>query len=127
MEYGYKKQLNLSYETALQKVITELKKEGFGIPARIDVKALLKEKLGVDFDKYIILGACNPPFAHKALQAEENIGLLLPCNVVVYEKGNQTIVGAFDPMSMTTLVDNPSLQAIAQEVKARLFRVVEAL
>jgi uncharacterized protein (DUF302 family) len=91
------------------------------------VKETLKKKLDVDFNRYIILGACNPPFAYKALQAEEQIGLLLPCNVIVYEKEGKTVVGAFDPMVMTTLLGNEKMQPIATEVKQRLERVIAAV
>jgi uncharacterized protein (DUF302 family) len=104
-----------------------LKKEGFGVLTTIDVRDTLKKKLDVDFNKYIILGACNPPFAHKALVAEEQIGLLLPCNVIVYEKNGRTTVAAFDPMTMATLVENEALKSIAEEVTARLRRVINSL
>ena len=97
MEYGFTRTVNLPYETAVQRVKEELKNQGFGVLTAIDVKATLKEKLNVDFTKYVILGACNPPLAHSALQVEMNIGLLLPCNVIVYEKEGKTVVGAFDP------------------------------
>jgi len=93
----------------------------------IDVKETLKKKLDVDFKRYIILGACNPPFAHKALQAEEEIGLLLPCNVIVYEKGKGSVVAAFDPMTMGKLTDNPAIEPVALEVRKRLERVIAAM
>ncbi|HCV42811.1 MAG TPA: ABC transporter ATP-binding protein, partial [Bacteroidetes bacterium] len=93
----------------------------------IDVKETLKKKLNVDFKNYKILGACNPPFAHKALQAEEEIGLLLPCNVIVYEKSGKSIVAAFDPMSMSRVMDNTAIEPIAAEVKQRLERVIAAV
>ena len=105
----------------------ELKKEGFGVLTTIDVQDTLKKKLNVDFKKYVILGACNPPFAHKALTAEEEIGLLLPCNVIVYEKGEKTVVSAFDPMTMVRVLGNDSMTAIANEVEARLRRVIAAV
>lgn len=127
MKYGISKKVGLSYESAIDKVTEELKKEGFGILTTIDVRDTLKKKLDVDFPKYIILGACNPPFAHKTLQAEEEIGLLLPCNVIVYEKNGETHVAAFDPMTMTQIIDNPSVEPIAREVKDRLARVISAL
>lgn len=98
MNYGISKTISLSFENAVEKVTEELKKEGFGVLTTIDVKATMKQKLGVDFTKYVILGACNPPFAHQSLLAEEQIGLLLPCNVIVYEKEGTTVVSAFDPM-----------------------------
>ena len=127
MQYGFSKKTDLTYEQAVEKTTTELKKEGFGVLTTIDVKETMKKKLNVDYPKYIILGACNPPFAHKALQAEEEIGLLLPCNVIVYEKEGKAVVGAFDPMMMTTVIDNPAVKPIADEVKQRLERVIQAI
>ncbi len=125
MNYGISKLVNLTYEEAINRVTEELKKEGFGVLTTIDVKETLKKKLGVDFDKYIILGACNPPFAYKALQAEYDLGLLLPCNVVVYERDGKVFVSAFDPMVMTQMIDNPALKEIAQEVRKKLERVIQ--
>lgn len=127
MRYGLSKVVSLSYEEAVETVTEELKREGFGILTTIDVKETLKNKLDVDFNKYIILGACNPPFAHKALLAEEQIGLLLPCNVIVYEKEGKTIVAVFDPISMTNMVENESLKIVAEEVAAKLQRVLNAV
>jgi uncharacterized protein (DUF302 family) len=127
MQYGMSKTVGLTYEQAVEKVTAELKKEGFGVLTTIDVKETLKAKLNVEFPRYVILGACNPPFAHKALQAEEQIGLLLPCNVIVYEKAGETVVAAFDPMVMTAVMDNPSMHPIAKEVKERLDRVIAAM
>ncbi|MBF8293612.1 MAG: hypothetical protein HW389_157 [Bacteroidetes bacterium] len=127
MSYGFSKTVSLPYEKAIEKVTEELKKEGFGVLTTIDVQDTLKKKLDVDFNKYVILGACNPPFAHKALVAEEQIGLLLPCNVIVYEKNGRTIVAAFDPMTMATMVENEALKSIAEEVTARLRRVINSL
>ena len=127
MQYGMSKTVGLTYEQAVDKVTAELKKEGFGVLTTIDVKETLKAKLNVEFPRYIILGACNPPFAHKALQVEEHVGLLLPCNVIVYEKGGATVVAAFDPMVMTAVMDNPGMQPIAKEVKERLDRVIAAM
>lgn len=127
MKYGMSKTVGLTYEQAVEKVTAELKKEGFGVLTTIDVKETMKAKLDVDFPRYVILGACNPPLAHRALQAEEQIGLLLPCNVIVYEKGGATVVAAFDPMVMTAVIDNPGMRPIAQEVKDRLDRVIAAL
>jgi uncharacterized protein (DUF302 family) len=124
MQYGFSKVVDLTYAQAIEKVTGELQKEGFGVLTTIDVKETLKKKLDVDFTRYIILGACNPPFAYKALQAEEQIGLLLPCNVIVYEKEGKTIVGAFDPMVMTTVLGNEKIQPVATEVKERLERVI---
>ena len=127
MSYGFSKTVSVPYEQAIERVTEELKREGFGVLTTIDVRDTLKKKLDVDFNKYIILGACNPPFAHKALVAEEQIGLLLPCNVIVYEKNGRTTVAAFDPMTMATLVENDALKSIAEEVTARLRRVINSL
>jgi uncharacterized protein (DUF302 family) len=124
MKYGFSKTTPLPYEQAIEKVTDELKKEGFGVLTTIDVKETLKKKLDVDFTKYVILGACNPPFAHKALTTEEEIGLLLPCNVIVYEKDNATVVAVFDPMVMMAIVENSAMKPIAEEVRARLERVL---
>ena len=113
-----------SYDEAIERVTEELKKEGFGVLTTIDVKETLKKKLNVDFRRYVIFGACNPALAHKALLAEEQIGLLLPCNVIVYETEKATVVAAFEPMSMLELVKNEKLGLIAQEVQERLARVI---
>lgn len=127
MNYGFSKTVNLPYDEAVEKVTAELKKEGFGVLTSIDVKDTLKKKIDVDFKKYIILGACNPQIAHKALQKEEQLGLLLPCNVVVYEKENKTVISVFDPMLITKVIDNEELKPIAEEVKAKMERVLEAV
>jgi uncharacterized protein (DUF302 family) len=127
MNYGFSKTVNLTYEKAIEKVTNELKKEGFGVLTSIDVKDTLKKKIDVDFKKYTILGACNPPSAYKALQKEEELGLLLPCNVIVYEKGDNTVVSVFDPMVMTKIIDNENIRSIAEDVKARMERVLEAV
>jgi uncharacterized protein (DUF302 family) len=127
MKYGFSKNVDLSYEQATEKVTGELKKEGFGVLTTIDVRDTMKKKLNVDFTKYVILGACNPPLAHQALLAEEDIGLLLPCNVVVYEKEGKTRVSVFDPMVMSTLIDNPKVASVAQQVKEKLQRALAAV
>ena len=127
MEYGFSKKTDMPYEKAVEKVTEELKKEGFGVLTSIDVKETLKKKIDVDFKKYIILGACNPPLAHKALQSEEELGLLLPCNVIVYESNGGTNVSFFDPMIMTKLIDNAQLKAVAEEVQSKMKRVFEAI
>jgi uncharacterized protein (DUF302 family) len=123
MHYGFSKTVDLSFEDTINKVTEELKKEGFGVLTTIDVKETLKNKIDVDFKKYTILGACNPPLAHKALQAEEEIGLLLPCNVIVYEKEGKSAVSVFDPSLMIKVVENENLNPIAEEVKEKLQRV----
>jgi uncharacterized protein (DUF302 family) len=127
MQYGFSKTVDLPYEQAVEKVTAELKKEGFGVLTTIDVKETLKQKINVDFKKYTILGACNPPIAHRALQEEEEIGLLLPCNVIVYEKGDKTQVSIFDPMVMTWIMENDQMKPIATEVQEKLQRVLAAV
>ena len=127
MEYGFSKDVALSYEDTLEKVTGELKKEGFGVLTKIDVKDTLKNKIDVDFKKYAILGACNPASAHKALQAEENIGLMLPCNVVVYEKDDKSVVSMFSPTLMKNLISNESINPIADEVNEKLHRVFDSV
>src|SRR5512143_4134430 len=124
MQYGFSRVVPHTYDVALERVTEELKKEGFGVLTSIDVRETLKKKLGVEFPRYMILGACNPPFAHRALQAEEQIGLLLPCNVIVYEKGDQVVVAAFDPMVMAHLIEGGEIGPIAGEVKGKLERVI---
>ncbi len=127
MSYGFSKTLNVTYESAIEKVTEELKKEGFGVLTSIDVKDTLKKKIDVDFKKYAILGACNPGLAHQALLNEEEIGLLLPCNVIVYEKEGKTVASIFNPMIMTKLVNNDKLKSVAEEVNTKLTRVLEAV
>ena len=127
MTYGFSKTTSHSYERAIERVTEELAKEGFGVLTTIDVRETLKKKLNVDFTRYVILGACNPPFAHKALQAEEQIGLLLPCNVIVYDKQGTTVVAAFDPMTMMQVAGSEAMRPIAEEVKQRLERVIAAV
>jgi uncharacterized protein (DUF302 family) len=127
MNYGFSKTLDMPFEQAIEKVTEELKKEGFGVLTSIDVKETLKQKINVEFKKYTILGACNPPIAHKALQEEEELGLLLPCNVIVYEKDNKTNVSFFDPMVMTWVIDNDNMKPIAGQVKEKLQKVLEAV
>lgn len=127
MQYGFSKTTDYGFEQAIEKVTEELKKEGFGVLTSIDVKDTLKKKIDVDFKKYTILGACNPSLAYKALQAEEELGLLLPCNVTVYEQGEKTVVSVFDPMIMAHLIDNPEMKPIAEEVKKKLEKVLEAV
>jgi uncharacterized protein (DUF302 family) len=116
------------YDDAVRRVTELLATEGFGVLTQIDVKATLKKKLDVDFRRYVILGACNPPLAHRALSAEPNIGALLPCNVVVMERdGGGSTVSAFDPAAGFSMIDNTDLQPIAGEVKERIQRVIDGL
>jgi uncharacterized protein (DUF302 family) len=116
------------FETAVNRVKEELKKEGFGVLTEIDVRETLKKKLDVEFRNYRILGACNPPFAHKALQAEDRIGLLLPCNVIVQERADGTVdVSAIDPAASMQTVGNPALTGIAAQVREKLRAVISRL
>lgn len=125
--YGFIKKLPLGMEEAEQKVRDALDAEGFGVLVKIDMAAKLREKLGVDMADYIILGACNPPNAHKAVVAEPDIGLLLPCNVILRREGEDTIVGIIKPSSAMGMVENDELGEVAGEVEMKLTRVFEAL
>ncbi len=128
MSYTFNTTVPLSFDDAIIKVTEELKKEGFGILTEIDVKSTLKKKLDVDFYNYRILGACNPPYAYKALLAEDKIGSMLPCNVIVQEKTAGIVeVSAVDPMASMQAVDNPALAKIADEIRAKLQKVINAL
>jgi len=128
MSYYFSKTVEMSFDEAVGRVTEELKKEGFGILTDIDVKETLKKKLNVDFRKYRILGACNPPFAYKALQAEDRIGLMLPCNVVVQEApGRKIEVAAIDPVASMQAIENPRLREVAEQVRDRLKRVINNL
>ena len=128
MEYYFSKTISGSFEDAIQKVTEALKAEGFGILTEIDIKATLKKKLDVDFYNYKILGACNPPFAYKALLAEDKIGTMLPCNIIVQEKNpGQVEVSAIDPSASMQSVDNKALEEISGEIGNRLQKVIENL
>ncbi len=127
MDYGIKKELNVSYEEAIERVKEELSKKGFGVLTQIDVQSTLKKKLDIDFNKYIILGACNPNLAHQALQCEEEIGLLLPCNVIVYEKEQKVYVSAIDPYTSMSFINNETLHLIAKQVREKLSKVIKSL
>ena len=127
-DYGKRITLNVSYETAIEKVTAALKEEGFGVLTEIDVQATLKQKLDADFRRYVILGACNPHLAHQALQTELEIGLLLPCNVIVYETDEgQVTISIVDPMAMLGVAEANALKTVADEANRRLDRVVEEL
>ena len=127
IDYGYGRSVDLPFQRAIERITETLKEEGFGILSRIDVHEKLKEKLGVDFENYVILGACNPPIAYQSLQAEPNLGLLLPCNVVVYENKGQTVVAAIDAKKMLSIVGNPALEEAAAQVNEKLHRAVDKL
>ncbi len=127
LAYGYARSLGVPFTEAVERARAALKTEGFGVLCEIDIKDKLREKLGVDFRNYVILGACNPPLAYQALQHELNIGLLLPCNVVVYEEGGGTVVAAIDAAKMLSVVENPALAATAEKVNAGLRRVIDAI
>lgn len=127
MSYYFSKKTTLGFEEAIEKVTEALKSEGFGILTEIDVKETLKKKLDVDFRPYRILGACNPPFAYKALQAEDKVGIMLPCNVIVQEKENGVEIAAVDPVASMQAIDNPNLGEIADEIRKRLHKVIDSL
>jgi uncharacterized protein (DUF302 family) len=128
MEYYFSKTIVGSFDNAIQKVTEVLKAEGFGILTEIDIKATLKKKLDVDFYNYKILGACNPPFAYKALLAENKIGTMLPCNVIVQEKeAGQVEVSAVDPVASMQAVENEELAGIAKEIRNKLRKIIDNL
>lgn|SRR5665648_358990 len=128
MKYYFEKTTNYTFEEAVTKVTEELKKEGFGVLSEIDIHEKLKEKLGVDFRKYKILGACNPAYAYKALQKEDKIGVMLPCNVIIQEKSDGTIeVAAVDPLASMAAIENPELKNIAGEIQKKLKNVIDKL
>ena len=127
--YGLSVTVALNYDDAVQKTRDELAKEGFGVLTEIDVKATFKKKLDVEFRPYVILGACNPPIAHKALSAETDMGLLLPCNVIVYatDDAGKSVVAAIDPVEQLKVTGNAAIEPFAQEVRARLERVLDGV
>jgi uncharacterized protein (DUF302 family) len=125
--YGFRRQVDAPFEQAVETVTARLKDQGFGVLTRIDVTEKFREKLGIDFPKYVILGACNPASAHRALLAEEDIGLLLPCNVVVYEKDGRTVVAVIKPTVAMQMVDNPALKELAEAIEAKLQNVIESI
>jgi uncharacterized protein (DUF302 family) len=120
IRYGFTKELNKPYEAVVEEITAALKNEGFGILTEINIKEKLKEKLGVEFRKYIILGACSPANAYKSLQVEENIGLMLPCNVIVYEKDGKTVLSVIKPATAMQMIDNAELKKIAEHVEDQL-------
>lgn len=128
MSYYFNKTVAMSFDDAVARVTEELKKEGFGIMTEIDVKEALKKKLDVDFRRYRILGACNPAFAYQALQTEDKIGTMLPCNVIVQESPEGNVeIAAIDPVASMQAIENPSLRSVAQQVQAKLKKVIDSL
>jgi uncharacterized protein (DUF302 family) len=127
-DFGIRRTIDLGWEEAVEKVRATLADEGFGVLSEIPIHEKLKEKLGVEFRRYLILGACNPPLAHKALQANPEIGLLLPCNVVVYENEGKTVVSAIDPDTMVAVAgDDAVMKEVAADARARLERAIAAV
>jgi len=127
INYGFTKELSIPFEKTVEIVTKELNKQGFGILTKIDVKEKFKEKLGIDFKRYVILGACNPSNAHKAILAEENIGLMLPCNVIVYEDGDNTAVAFIKPTVAMEMIKNEELKRIAANVETQLKRAFDSI
>lgn len=127
MKYGYKRKIMLPFTETVLKTKEELAKEGFGVLTEIDVRATLMKKLGVEYENYLILGACNPPFAFQALKSEKEIGLFLPCNVIVYEENGEVFVSAVLPTVAMSMVENAALSDIAVPVEVKLKKVVDSL
>lgn len=127
--YGMRRRLGLPYEAAVERVTEAIGAEGFGVLTEIDVRETLKKKLDVEFRPYVILGACNPPLAHQALSSELEIGLLLPCNLIVYqgERRDESVVAALDPVEQLKISGNPELGEVAREVRARIERVLSTV
>ncbi|MCC7387349.1 MAG: DUF302 domain-containing protein [Phycisphaerales bacterium] len=126
-EIAVTRQVSMPYDQTVDRMKAALREEGFGVLTEIDVRATLREKLAVDFRNYVILGACNPALAHRALQADLSIGALLPCNVVVYDDGDGSVVSIFDPEVGMGIAGSPALEPIAIEAKARLLRAMDRL
>ncbi len=126
-QYANQIRLNVPYEEAIERVIAALKEQGFGVLTEIDVQATLKKKLNADFRRYVILGACNPPLAYQALRTDLDAGLLLPCNVVVYEEGDASVVTILDPLKMIGVAEKAELDEIAVEARRRLDGVIAML
>ena len=127
MKYGYTKEVAKDFDGAIEAVKAELAKVGFGVLFELDVANTLKQKIGAELERYVILGACNPPLAYKALQAEQEIGLLLPCNVIVYQKGDQVFVSTIVPTAAMGMVENGAVKEIAAEAEGLLRAVIDAL
>jgi uncharacterized protein (DUF302 family) len=127
IDYGFTKEFDIPFEDAIELATSRLKIEGFGILTKIDIKQKLKEKLGIDFRKYVILGACHPASAHKAILAEPDIGLMLPCNVIVYEKDDKTVVSIVKPSVAMQMINNDELLEIAKSVEKKLNNVMTSI
>ena len=127
INYGFTRELDVGFEQAVKQITEGLEKAGFGVLTTIDVKEKLRQKLGINFRKYLILGACNPASAHKAIEAEENIGLMLPCNVIVYEKGDHVVVSAIKPTVAMQMIDNAELNRIAIDVERKMKQVLDGI
>ena len=127
INYGFTKEIDTSFEETVDNATNELKKEGFGILTQINVTEKFAEKLGIEFKKYIILGACNPPSAHKVILVEENIGLMLPCNVVIYERQEKTVVSMIKPTVAMKMIGNVELERIATTIEKKLKKVFDAI
>ncbi len=128
-EYGFTRTIDAAFDEVVERTREALKQEGFGVLSEIRMDEKLKEKLGVDFRRYVILGACNPPLAYRTLQEDLNIGLMLPCNVIVYEADDKarSVVAAIDPIEMMSVVGNPAINLVATEVHAQLQKVIEQI
>jgi uncharacterized protein (DUF302 family) len=127
INYGFTKELDISFEDVLKQVTENLKKAGFGVLTSIDVKEKFKEKLGIDFKKYVILGACNPANAYKAIEAEKNIGLMLPCNVIIYETDDKVVIAAIKPTVAMQMIGNEKLKKIAADVEIKIKQVIKSI
>jgi uncharacterized protein (DUF302 family) len=127
MAYYFAKTLDVSFDEAIERTVDALKQHGFGVLTRIDVKNTLKEKIGAEFRPYVILSACNPHMAHQALQAEDKIGTMLPCNVIVQEQGAKSEVAAVDPVASMQAIENPALAGIAMKVREELKAAIQSL
>lgn len=125
MTYGYTREVVLTFEEAVERVESEFAREGFGVLCNIDVKETLKKKLNIDTDKYRILGMCNPEYAHQALEVEKELGLLLPCNVIVYESDGKVFVSAMRPSAVLSIVENPDVDAVAKDVEEMVVRALD--
>ena len=125
--YGYSRQIDLGFDEAIDKTKAELKKQGFGVLTEVNIQSTLKSKLDVDIEKYSILGACNPPAAYQALKAEPEIGLMLPCNVIVYQKDGKTFASAILPTVAMAMIDNDALTQIAQKIEKSLITAIDGI